>query len=172
MGQGGSKHRDVDEAVFSGVRITPELVGQLSGTPVSRKDPRSSSSGRGDGGGRGSEAQAMRSHAPPSQVDQDVAMTIRRSELLRRALERSHRVGDLLLAREDEELEQIDQLAEEIIKKENSQPSRARPCQSEAAACLQCYKLNSENPTVCESAVNAYSTCAREAAATVLHTAA
>ncbi len=111
----------------------------------------------------------MRSHRPPSQVDQDVALTIRRSELLQRALERSHRVGDILLARENEELEQIDQLAEEIINKEYSSPSRERPCQSEAAACLQCYELNSENPTACEAAVNAYSLCAREAAATVLH---
>jgi len=151
------------------LQITPELVGQLSGTPVPRKDSRSSSSGRGDGGGRGSEAQALRSHTPPSQVDQDAAMTIRRSELLKRALERSRRVGDMLLAREDEELEQIDQLAEEIIKKEYRSPSRERPCQSEAAACLQCYEMNSENPTVCETAVNAYSSCAREAAATVLH---
>jgi hypothetical protein len=90
-------------------------------------------------------------------------MTIRRSELLQRALERSHRLGDMLLAREDEELEQINQLAEEIIRKEYSSPSQERPCQSEAAACLQCYEINSENPTACEDAVNAYSMCAREA---------
>lgn len=114
----------------------------------------------------------MRSHTPPSRADQDAAMTIRRSELLQRALDRSHRVGDMLLAREDEEFEQIDQLAEEILKKEYSSPSRERPCQSEAAACLQCYEMNSENPTVCASAVDAYSSCAREAAATVLHAAA
>ena len=96
-------------------------------------------------------------------------MTIRHSELLQRALERSHRVGDMLLAREDEEIQQIDQLAEEIINKEYKSPSRDRPCQSEAAACLQCYEANSENPTVCEDVVYAYSSCAREAASTVLH---
>lgn len=93
---------------------------------------------------------------------------INRSELLQRALERSTRVGDLLLAREDEELEQINALAEEMINKEYSAPSRARPCQGEASACLQCYEANPENPTACAETVQAYSTCARQAASTLL----
>ena len=93
---------------------------------------------------------------------------ISRSELLQRALERSTRVGDFLVIREEEELAQINALAEDLINKQYSAPSRARPCQGQAAACLQCYESNHENPTACAEAVNAYSTCAREAASSLL----
>ena len=100
-----------------------------------------------------------------------MSQTIRRSELLQRALERSQRVGDLLLAREDEEIRKIEALAEELISREYSAPHSVRPCQNEASACLSCYSSNPDNPTVCADVVEAYSTCARGAASAVIRAA-
>ena len=93
---------------------------------------------------------------------------IRRNESIQRALERSQRVGNLLLTREEEELARIDDLAEEMIQREYSTPSRERPCQGEASACLQCYETHADDPTACADVVDVYSKCARQAAASVL----
>ena len=83
---------------------------------------------------------------------------------LDKALQRSERIGDMLLAREDEELEKIQSLAEELIQREQNIPSGGNPCQAEADKCLQCYKEHSDNPVACSDVVNAYSKFAGEAA--------
>lgn len=49
-----------------------------------------------------------------------------------------------------------------------SAPSRAPPCQGEAAACLACYRESGEDALRCADAVDAYSRCAREAWAEAL----
>jgi hypothetical protein len=136
-------------------------VSKLTGVAIPRLD---SGAGASEGGGT---AQALRA---PDQAERDASVMIRRSEFLQRALERSRRVGDALLAREDEELEKIEGLAEELIEREYATPSRARPCQTEAADCLACYRDNAENPAACAGSVQAYSACAREATAAALRT--
>lgn len=82
---------------------------------------------------------------------------------LQKALSRSRRVGDMLLAREDEELQKIESLAQELIEREQPMASGEAPCQAESEACLKCYLENSDNPTVCSEAVQRYSQCAHRA---------
>ena len=93
---------------------------------------------------------------------------MRHSELLSRALQRSRRVGDMLLQREDQELAQIEALAEELAQREYTPPSREKPCGEHAAACLACYQQHPEEPTRCHTAVEAYAACARTAAAGIV----
>lgn len=149
-------HRSPTPAAAPPPQITPELVSKLTGTPTPRLDSDTA------GGGT---AQAVRE---PDQAERDASAMVRRSELLQRALERSRRVGDALLVREDEEMEKIESLAEELIAREYAAPVRERPCQAEAANCLQCYRANAADPVACSDAVAAYSACAREATAAVL----
>lgn len=94
---------------------------------------------------------------------------IRREDILR-SLQRSQRIGELLLTREKEELEKINAFAEELIEREFTSPSKERPCQKEAAACLACYQSSSDDVMQCAEAVAAYSRCARSAMRDVLHT--
>jgi len=91
-----------------------------------------------------------------------------KNEDLSHALQRSHRVGDMLLQREEEELVKIEQLADELIHRQYQAPARERPCQQHAAACLACYNKNSDDPTECSGEVEAYAACAREASASVI----
>jgi hypothetical protein len=93
---------------------------------------------------------------------------VRQSQLLTRALERTQRVGDLLLRREGDEERQVAALADELIAREYAAPSRERPCQDQARDCLACYQAHADDPTPCADAVAAYSRCARAASAEVL----
>ena len=93
---------------------------------------------------------------------------VKQSQLLSRALDRSQRVGDLLLRREAAEEQQIASLADELIEREYRAPSRETPCQQEAAACLECYRQHEGSPEPCAEAVQRYAACARHASALVL----
>lgn len=93
---------------------------------------------------------------------------MQQSEMLSRALERSQRIGDLLVQREEAELQQVSALAEELIQREYSAPSREQPCRLQAGACLECYQQRADDITQCDAAVAAYAACARQASAAVL----
>jgi hypothetical protein len=95
---------------------------------------------------------------PPSQPD-----TAQQDGQVARALERSRRIGDMLLAREEEELQKIQSLAEELINRELRIPSNGRPCEDKAAGCLRCYQEHAENPLACAEFVEAYRLCANQA---------
>lgn len=97
-------------------------------------------------------------------------MVVQQSKLLERALERSRRVGDMLLQREEEELRKIEELAEELIARQYKAPARERPCKDQAAACLACYESHPEDPTLCYDAVEAYAACTRQATKAALRT--
>ena len=100
-------------------------------------------------------------------AERDAEVMIHRHEWLQRALQSSQRVGDYLLTREEEELAKIKQLAEELVASKYKAPSKERPCQAQAAACLQCYEVTAD-PTLCAKHVETYSTCARSAASQLI----
>uniref|UniRef100_A0A7S0RHF0 CHCH domain-containing protein n=1 Tax=Chlamydomonas leiostraca TaxID=1034604 RepID=A0A7S0RHF0_9CHLO len=81
---------------------------------------------------------------------------------LAHALARSKRVGDALLKAEEEELSKIQALEGELLSK-YSFPIKARPCQQEEAACVNCYSQHSDDPLKCGGLVDAYFQCANKA---------
>jgi len=91
------------------------------------------------------------------------AALVRADRSLARALERSRRVGSLLLKHEDEEISRVGQLAEELVSREYAAPSRPRPCQQEAQDCVRCYAEHVADPLACAAAVEAYGACAKAA---------
>jgi hypothetical protein len=89
------------------------------------------------------------------------------------ALERSRRVGGLLLRHEDAELAAVGQLAEELVQREFATPSRPRPCAQQADDCVRCYAEHADDSLACAPAVEAYGACAKAAwRDAVAHTAA
>lgn len=90
-------------------------------------------------------------------------MAAQQDRSLTRALERSRRVGGLLLKAEGEELRRIDALAEELVGSEYAAPSRPRPCSQQADDCVRCYADHAGDPLACAAAVDAYSACAKAA---------
>lgn len=106
-------------------------------------------------------------HPPPSRPREDAEAAAlaaaRQDRDLAHALDRSRRVGGLLLKAEDEELGRVGALADELLAREYASPQRARACQAEAADSVRCYADNADNPLACGAAVEAYSACAKAA---------
>ena len=105
-----------------------------------------------------------------SHVDRDVQVAaekmIAKSKALSKALETSRHVNDLLLAREEEELEKIDKLSREILEKEaekynlDTEKKEEKPCGEEEALLLRCYLEHAEDPLCCRQAAHLYTSCA------------
>lgn len=154
-----------DEPLQNGIRISKSLLDQLNGkAPLPRRAPVTI--------GGGSIAQAVR--PPPAALpsaEAEAAALARQDRGLAQAVERSRRVGSLLLKREDEELAKVGALAEELLAKEYQAPSRPLPCQEQAAECLRCYTEHTSDTLLCADAVRAYSDCSRQAFAAVMQTA-
>ncbi|KAL3685177.1 hypothetical protein R1sor_003199 [Riccia sorocarpa] len=79
------------------------------------------------------------------------------------AIEESERIAQKLHQKGDEELERVKELALELKDKQYKAPSHAPPCQSERAACVDCYKQNAKNPLLCAKVVQAFVGCSRQA---------
>jgi len=104
-------------------------------------------------------------------VDHDVKVAaekiIAKSTLLSKALETSKHVNDLLLAREEEEMEKIDALSREILEKEaekyhlNVEAKERVPCGEFERRVLQCYAEH-KDPLQCKSVVDEYASCSRQ----------
>jgi hypothetical protein len=109
-----------------------------------------------------------------SHVDKDVQVAaekmIMKSKTLSKALETSRLVNDLLVAREEEELEKIDKLSREILEREaekygldvekEAESEEARLCGVEEGLVARCYREQAEDPLVCRGLVDSYVKCA------------
>jgi len=87
---------------------------------------------------------------------------------LRRKLQYSKKVGNLLIKHEDEELPKVQQQVQELMDKQYKAPMRAPPCAAEKGACLACYQAFPDDPLRCAEAVAAFSKCAKQAYQDVL----
>ncbi|KAL2653375.1 hypothetical protein R1flu_021503 [Riccia fluitans] len=79
------------------------------------------------------------------------------------AIEESERIARKLHKRGDEELEKVKEMAVDLKEKQYRAPSHAPPCQSERAACVDCYTQNPKNPLLCAKVVQAFVGCSRHA---------
>jgi len=79
----------------------------------------------------------------------------------RQLLAQSKRVGGLLLKQEEQELQQIEQHAQELLDQQHKNPVRPEPCQGEKLACLTCYQEHAKDPLACAGLVQQYSACAK-----------
>jgi hypothetical protein len=89
-------------------------------------------------------------------------------------LETSRLVNDLLVAREEEELEKIDKLSREILEREaekygldvekEADSGEARMCGVEEGLVARCYREQAEDPLLCRGLVDSYVKCAFDAA--------
>ena len=118
----------------------------------------------------GSGTQQLALTAPLSDEAEEAALAMQDRSLVR-AIERSRRVGSLLLKREDEELAAVGALADELLAQEYQAPARPPPCQEQAAECLHCYTEHAGDTLKCAAAVHAYSDCTHKAYAAVMQTA-
>lgn len=104
--------------------------------------------------------------SPLQQQDPDSAAALaaaRQDAGVARALDRSRRVGGMLLKAEAEEVGAVSALADELLASEYAAPSRPKPCQAQAAECVRCYADHAGDPLACAPAVDAYSACAKAA---------
>ena len=109
-----------------------------------------------------------------SHVDKDVQVAaekmIAKSKALSKALETSRLVNDLLVAREEEELQKIDRMSREILEREaekygvdvekQAEDEDARLCSEEEGMVARCYKEQAEDPLKCRGLVDLYVKCA------------
>lgn len=144
--------------MISGVKITQGLLEQLQGKQAPKHAPQSLIP-PAMLQPKGQQAFIQR----PSDVEQQTTELIREDAAVRRALEGSRRVGDMLVKAHQQEAQQITQLADELMKKEYIAPTREAPCQREQQACLDCYRNNKTAPTKCAELVQGYSKCAQSA---------
>ena len=79
------------------------------------------------------------------------------------ALQRSRRVGGLLLRHEEAELAAANQLADELVAREFAAPSRPHPCSQQADDCVRCYTDHPSDTLAFAAAVEAYGACAKAA---------
>jgi len=82
------------------------------------------------------------------------------------AVEKSHlretvHYGNLLLKHEGNELRQVNEFADDLIKHEYVSPQKPIPCQSERQACFSCYKENKEDLSACSKVVREYHQCSQ-----------
>ncbi|KAL6783647.1 COX23 [Auxenochlorella protothecoides x Auxenochlorella symbiontica] len=148
MGQRWSRDSDDGEELTSGVRITKELLDQLDGKVVPVQAPP-----------RPSASLAVR---PPAEDVRAVEREAKHDQQLAHALERSRRVGRLLLKTEEAELGSITRLADELLASEYNAPSRPQPCKEAAAAATACYEAKTADPLACAPAVEAYVRCSQK----------
>ena len=87
----------------------------------------------------------------------------REERALAAALEKSRRVGSLLLKHEAEELDRIEDLAQELLAREYAAPHHPPPCQQAAQDCVRCYAEHPGEALACAAAVDAYGACAKAA---------
>ncbi|KAK9906436.1 hypothetical protein WJX75_001794 [Coccomyxa subellipsoidea] len=104
MGQTQSRVGDdsqPEERIESGVRVTMDLLHQLSGNPKSRAS---------------SPTRTPSTAEPPS--EEESIVILKRDPLLVDALRQSRRLGDLLLKNEERELAQVNQLVDDLLNQE------------------------------------------------------
>lgn len=140
-----------DDIATSGVKITHEVMEQLAGRlpPISKIQAEELARRRA--AAKAAEARAQEAVA---------ALGV--------SLQHSRRVGSLLLAHEQEELAQVEKMADELLASEYCAPSGEPACQAEASDCLDCYRQHPGAPLECAAAVDAYSRCSRRAWASVV----
>ncbi|GMH37297.1 hypothetical protein BSKO_05170 [Bryopsis sp. KO-2023] len=96
------------------------------------------------------------SRLPRSAMD-----AIRKDLELRNALVGANKVGDLLLKREEAEVDKVNAYAQEMIDQGYQVRERPVPCEAEREACSKCYEGG--DVFGCRGAVDAYAKCAGEA---------
>lgn len=102
-------------------------------------------------------------------VDKDVKKAteqlIAKNKILSKALQTSKHVNDLLLAREEEEMEKIDKLSRDILEKEavkydlDVEHEEKAPCEAYEERVLRCYLEHAGDPFKCRSVVEEYAEC-------------
>lgn len=167
-----------DDTINPGVRFTQGLLEQLQGKqPRAQEQAGGGVSSRGMGMGMGpvggvppallpqglARAQQQGLMHRPADVDMGVSELIRQDDEIRRALESSRKLGEMLVKSGETEAVNISKAAQELIKQEYIAPAREVPCQTEERACLDCYRGNKSDPTQCAAAVQEYHACATRA---------
>lgn len=104
-------------------------------------------------------------------VDKDVKMAteklIEKNKILAKALQTSKHVNDLLLAREEEEMQKIDRLSRDILEKEaikyhlDVEHEEEAPCEVYEEKVLRCYLDHAGDPFKCRSVVEEYAECGK-----------
>ncbi|KAK9835117.1 hypothetical protein WJX84_003325, partial [Apatococcus fuscideae] len=140
MGNASGKDQQPEqpEELFTGVRTSPALIRNLANAPDFRdthhphrhddREHRSSSKDEHDAHEAAEQCKAT-SQGHLQDLDSRV----------QQALEKSSRVGKLLLKNEQEELQSISQFADDLIRGEYSLPNKEAPCSKQRERCLQCY---------------------------------
>ncbi|CAG9462037.1 unnamed protein product [Pedinophyceae sp. YPF-701] len=162
-GQPQNPHPELN-GVFH-AQITPELVERITG----RRLPGSAASGAP--GSRAAEV-AQRDTARAPQVFQpalpvhDEAVAWRaEEEKYRRALQKSKRMGALLIRRAEEELQQVKEDAAALLAAEYTAPCREDACRAERQASTACLKAHAKDPWACAGEFGAFERCAAAAQA-------
>lgn len=157
-------------AIHNGVRLTAALANRLA-LQQAGADVLASQLAPMD---KSVTADIRAAAALSSHVDHDVRMAaermISKSKALSKALETSRLVNDLLVAREEEELEKIDKLSREILEREaekygldvekEADSEEARLCGVEEGLVARCYREQVEDPLKCGGLVDLYVKCA------------
>jgi hypothetical protein len=149
--------------LHNGVRISESLANKIALNKAGGGDTLLDSNS--DSGSSIRAAAALASH-----VDKDVQEAaekmISKSKALSKALETSKHVNNLLLAREEEELEKIDKISRQLLENEalkyglDTEKREEKPCGQEEAEVLRCYLEHTEHPLRCREIVKLYSKCA------------
>eukprot|EP00882_Tetradesmus_deserticola_P017967 GHRQ01019278.1.p1 GENE.GHRQ01019278.1~~GHRQ01019278.1.p1 ORF type:complete len:148 (+),score=46.82 GHRQ01019278.1:314-757(+) len=82
---------------------------------------------------------------------------------LQQSLQQSRRIGELLLKAEEQEVAAVKQHADELIGRYSAAP-RARACEQEQLACIECYQQHPTDALACSSLVDAFFACSQRAA--------
>ncbi|PNW86093.1 hypothetical protein CHLRE_03g213425v5 [Chlamydomonas reinhardtii] len=92
----------------------------------------------------------------------DAARMVAQDAQLTRQLQSTREVAGLLVKHEEAEVAKMTSLAADLLK-EFSVNTKPLPCQSESAACVQCFKANTAEAWKCSEVADAYRQCATAA---------
>mmetsp|Transcript_22278 Transcript_22278/g.69326 ORF Transcript_22278/g.69326 Transcript_22278/m.69326 type:complete len:149 (-) Transcript_22278:159-605(-) len=133
------------------VKISKRLLDKLAGRPVERAV-------------RADEPTGSSKVAPPVERRVAARQPARSEEQdVMAALQRSRRVGGMLLKSEAEEMIKVRNLVNDLHSREFRPPRTKPACGSEKDACLSCYSVNSGDPLRCAKEVKAFTSCTRAA---------
>ncbi|KAK9863453.1 hypothetical protein WJX84_012093 [Apatococcus fuscideae] len=172
MGNSSGKEQDQEPEgpVQSGVRTSASLIRRLANAPdtpdtqyPAGQHSRASHNGEAyqdDGHTGGQSLDHEQGHGkglPVAHMQEEEP-----DEHIQHALERSRRVGQLLLRREQDELETVKQYADDLIQNEYRLPQNEAPCSQQRDGCLQCYQDHEQDCWRCKPEVDAYTACVHQ----------
>ncbi|KAG2444056.1 hypothetical protein HYH02_008999 [Chlamydomonas schloesseri] len=92
----------------------------------------------------------------------DAARMVAQDSQLTRQLQATREVAGLLVKHEEAEVAKMTSLAADMLR-EFSVATKPLPCQTESAACVQCFKANTAEAWRCSDVAEAYRQCATAA---------